>query len=76
MEDLLPFHEHLLVPFILAWRASPATLSDEARSVIVSEQLSAWGYTLIPHDVLTSHAALSMAFPLDMEFSASPDSFD
>ena len=61
------------MPFICAWRASPADMSDEARSKIVSAQMKKWGHTMAPADVRGAHEMLSMAFPFDIHLPVPSD---
>ena len=66
----LPFHYGMLLPFILAWRATPEDVGYSARCALVSAQLKQWGFDLSKERVEAAHEGLSIAMPLERPFDA------
>ena len=60
----LPFDASLLLPFILAWRATPSALAYDARCQAASRQLASWGYSLDKMGVAGAQQALSLVCPM------------
>lgn len=65
----LPFEIHMLVPFQIAWRATPSTLPHDKRAALVAEQMSAWGLAFGKAEAANAHDALSEVFELDKEWT-------
>ena len=42
----LPFDPAFLVPFVVAWRATPIELPTAQRAKLASAQMAAWGFPL------------------------------
>ena len=64
----LPCEPLLLLPFILAWRATPPDIDLPKRCAIASETMKRWGWAMDPNQVRCSYKALSMVLQLDSAF--------